>query len=85
MALGATAPAVVALVLRRALWMALAEERIGVVAALMLDAALRSRLTALTGPQPLLYLGVALVLVVAASAAALLPAWRAASSPIPPR
>ena len=79
MALGATAPAVVALVLRRALWMALAGECIGVVAALMLDAALRSRLTALTGPQPLLYLGVALVLVVAASTAALLPAWRASS------
>lgn len=79
MALGATAPKVVALVLRRALFMALAGECIGAVAALVLDAALRSRLTALTGPQPLLYLGVAFVLVVTASAAALVPAWRASS------
>ncbi|HZR08671.1 MAG TPA: ADOP family duplicated permease [Myxococcales bacterium] len=79
MALGATAPVVIRLVLRGALSMALAGECIGAVAALVLDAALRSRLTSLVGPQPLLYLAVAVVLVLAASAAALIPAWRASS------
>jgi hypothetical protein len=79
MALGATAPRVVGMVLRRGLLLALAGECVGAVAALVLDAALRSHLTALTGAQPMLYLGVAALLGVAAALAALSPAYRASS------
>jgi putative ABC transport system permease protein len=79
MALGATAPRIVALVLRRGLGLAVAGECIGVVFALVLDGALRSHLSSLAGAQPWIYASVALVLLVSAAAAALLPARRASS------
>src|SRR5205807_8896292 len=62
MALGATAPRIAALVLRRGLTLALAGECIGALAALLLHAALQSHLTAVTGFQPLLYAVVAALL-----------------------
>ena len=79
MALGATAPRILLLVLRRGLVLALAGECIGALLALLLDGALRSHLTALSGAQPLLYGAVALLLLASAAAAALLPARRASS------
>jgi putative ABC transport system permease protein len=79
MALGATAPRIVALVLRRGLGLALAGESIGIVAALVLDGALRSHLTALTGAQTWIYAAVGVLLLVSAAAAALVPARRASS------
>jgi putative ABC transport system permease protein len=79
MALGATAPGIVRLVLRRGLVLAAAGIGLGLIGALALDGALRSHLTALTGGQPLLYAAVGLLLLTAAAAAALVPARRASS------
>ncbi|MGE5048821.1 MAG: FtsX-like permease family protein, partial [Deltaproteobacteria bacterium] len=80
MALGATASSIIGFVLRRGIALALAGECIGAGAALLLHATLRSHLIAVSGAQPLLYAFVAVVLLLAATAAALIPARRASSA-----
>lgn len=79
LALGATALRIAALVLRRALSLAVAGQCIGAIAALALHATLRDHLTAVTGAQPLLYAAVALLLTLAASGAASIAARRSSS------
>lgn len=79
MALGAARPAVVAMMLRGALWQLLIGLAIGVPAALIGGHLMASLLYEVKPYDPRAYLGATLLLAVCATAAALIPARRAAS------
>ncbi|HXI21735.1 MAG TPA: FtsX-like permease family protein, partial [Gemmatimonadales bacterium] len=76
-ALGAGAPSIVALVLRRGLLLALTGIVLGGVLALALARGIASLLYGVGITDPPALVGVTAVLLATATAAALLPAWRA--------
>jgi predicted permease len=77
MALGARPVTVLSLVFRQAMGLALAGMALGLGAAALLTGYIASLLYGLSGTDPVTFAVVTLVLVAAAAAACLLPAWRA--------
>jgi ABC-type antimicrobial peptide transport system permease subunit len=77
LALGATRPRILQLVLRHGLVLACAGVGAGFVGAVVLHAVLRARLVEVHGAHPFLYVGIALLLLGVAVGAAILPARRA--------
>jgi ABC-type antimicrobial peptide transport system permease subunit len=79
MALGATRASVLAMVLRGALWQVLIGLGLGIPAALLAGRLMASQLYGVASYDPLALAGATLVLSLCASAAAFIPARRAAS------
>jgi predicted permease len=79
-AVGAEKSDIIGMVLRSGITLALAGILVGLVGTLALSSVLKSQLFGVTATDPITFVGVALGLVVVATAACYIPAWRAANA-----